>query len=369
MSKSLPDYDVLNKFSDLSSDDLDYEKVIHSIETTDVDYAVDVIFNHYRKVGFPHYTITEQDKHLHMKKLMKFDHNTIIDFGENSYVSKNVIIQTMHALRLAWTYFEPHFWNVPCGNAKMTPWEMFHDDDAFKKVLRKTWIYHTKFEKNKFTENRFRQCLKLYEGTQTVSNFRPTAAKYIYETYGGDGVVWDMSTGWGGRLIGALSTSNIKKYIGTDPSTVAYEGVCKIKEDFSYINKEIELHKLGSEVFKPEPNSLDLCFTSPPYFDTEKYSDEDTQSYVKYPSEKEWIDGFLYLTIENCYESLKKNGYLLLNIANTSKGKTIEEGTLRIAKDLGFVHEKTLQLSLSTLAKGGEGTGFKYEPIFVFKKI
>ena len=101
MSKSLPDYDVLNRFSDLNSDDLDYEKVIHSIETTDVDYAVDIIFNHYRKYGFPHYTITEEDKHLHMKKLMKFNHNTIID--------DDVIIQTMHALRLAWTYFEPHF--------------------------------------------------------------------------------------------------------------------------------------------------------------------------------------------------------------------------------------------------------------------
>ena len=72
MSKSLPDYDVLNKFSDLNSDDLEYEKVIHSIETTDVDYAVDVIFKHYRKYGFPHYTITEDEKHLHMKKLIIF---------------------------------------------------------------------------------------------------------------------------------------------------------------------------------------------------------------------------------------------------------------------------------------------------------
>ena len=370
MSKSLPDYDVLNKFSDLNSDDLEYEKVIHSIETTDVDYAVDVIFKHYRKYGFPHYTITEEDKHLHMKKLMKFNHNTIIESSPDNYTYKDTIIQTMHALRLAWTYFEPHFWNVPCGNAKMTPWENFHDDEEFKKVLRKTWIYHTKFEKNKFSENRVRQCLKMYGGTQAVSNFRPTAAKYIYETYGGeDGVVWDMSTGWGGRLIGALSTSNIKKYIGTDPSTVAYEGVCKIKEDFSYIDKEIELHKLGSEVFKPEPNSLDLCFTSPPYFDTEKYSDEDTQSYKKYPSEDKWINGFLYKTIENCHTGLKKNGYLLMNIANTSSGKNIEKGTLDIAKRFNFRFEKELKLSLSTLARGGEGTGYKYEPVFVFKKL
>ena len=36
---------------------------------------------------------------------------------------------------------------------------------------------------NKFHENRFRQSLKIYSGTQSVSNFRPTAAKLIYEKY------------------------------------------------------------------------------------------------------------------------------------------------------------------------------------------
>ena len=91
---------------------------------------------------------------------------------------------------------------------------------------------------------------------------------------------------------------------------------------------------------------------------------EPTQSYIKYPTEQEWIDGFLFQTIENCYECLKKNGYLLLNIANTSRGKNIEDGTLRICKELGFVQEKTLQLTLSSVM----GAGYKYEPIFVFKK-
>ena len=36
----------------------------------------------------------------------------------------NKIIQTMHGLRMAWTYF-PHFWEVQCGNAKLTPMETF----------------------------------------------------------------------------------------------------------------------------------------------------------------------------------------------------------------------------------------------------
>ena len=38
----------------------------------------------------------------------------------------------------------------------------------------------------------------------------------------------------------------------------------------------------GSENFV-EKNNFDLCFTSPPYFDLERYSGEATQSYLKYP--------------------------------------------------------------------------------------
>jgi DNA modification methylase len=129
-------------------------------------------------------------------------------------------------------------------------------------------------------------------------------------------------------------------------------------------NKEVELHKLGSEVFQPEDESVDLCFTSPPYFDTEKYSDEKTQSYIKYPTESRWITGFLKNTIENCYCSLKVGGKMMLNIANTKKYKTIEEETIRISCEMGFKHTDTLYLILSSVSGNGE----KLEPIFVFEK-
>ena len=352
------DYNVLQNFLDIDELELNYHRVTNDITSIDIEDGVARIFKYYRKRGFPHYTIREEEKHEHLRKLQKFNHKTILDGDE--------IIQTMHGLRLAWSYF-PQFWNVLCGNAKNTPWENFHDDGKLKKVIRKTWIWQEKFGNGRYTENRFRQNLKLYEGTQTVSNFRPTAAKYIYETYGGDGVVWDMSCGWGGRLLGALSSKRIKKYIGTEPSTKTFEGLNKIKEEFSYLGKEVELHCLGSEVFKPK-EKVDLCFTSPPYFNTEKYADEPTQSYIKYPTEQEWIDGFLFQTLQNTFDSTKVNGYLLLNIANTSSGKNIENGTLEIAEKIGYSHINTLRLNLSTMARDGDGSGSKYEPIFVFKK-
>ena len=130
------------------------------------------------------------------------------------------------------------------------------------------------------------------------------------------------------------------------------------------MGKKVEIYKLGSEVFQPDKESLDLCFTSPPYFDTEKYSDEETQSYVKFSTQDDWVDGFLRKTIENCYTGLKEGGYMLYNIANTSKYKFIEEETVKISKELGFIQEDTLQLTLSSVM----GAGYKYEPIFVFKK-
>ena len=351
---------VLTEFLGYDEDDLEYEMVTNNLRGYDVEYGIEVIFNYWRRYGFPHYKVREDEKHKMMRKLQKFDIDTIF--------KDNQIIQTMHCLRMAWTYF-PHWVDIKCGNAPRTPMETFSDDKLLKSVIRKCWRWcSTQFvgeegiDKNKFRENRFRQSLKIYTGTQAVSNFRPTAAKFIYEKFGGD-VIWDMSCGWGGRLIGFLASSR-KHYIGTEPSSRTYDGLLKIREDFKYLGKKVEIHKLGSEVFQPDKESLDLCFTSPPYFDTEKYSGEDTQSYVKFPTKDDWVDGFLRKTIENCYYGLKKGGYMLYNIANTSKYKFIEEETVKISKELGFIQEDTLQLTLSSVM----GAGYKYEPIFVFKK-
>ena len=352
--------DILTSVFGYDEQDVEFERIVNNLDDYDIDYGVDVIFDYYRRHGFPHYTIREEEKHDHMRKLQKFDIDTILD--------EDKIVQTMHGLRMAWTYF-PHFWEVRCGSAKQSPMEIFHDDEKFKRTIKKCWKWCVKTykgenegTKNVMHENRLRQSIKIYTGTQSVSNFRPTAAKLIYEKFGGD-TIWDMSCGWGGRLIGFLASSR-KRYIGTEPSSLTFEGLEKIKKDFFYLKKSVELHKLGSEEFIPDRNSLDLCFTSPPYFDTEKYADEDTQSYIKFPTKEEWVNGFLRKTIENCYRGLKSGKYMLINIANTPKYKFIEEETQKIAKELGFVQNDTLQLTLSSVM----GAGYKYEPIFVFKK-
>jgi hypothetical protein len=322
----------------------------------DLDDTIDCVFQYYRKWGYPYMKITEQEKHEHMRKLQQFDYDSIFKDGD--------IIQAMNGLRLAWSYF-PHAMEVKCGNSKMSPMDNFLNDQTFKMTIRKCLKWLSKHWGSSFQENRLRQSLKIYSGVQGVSNFRPTAAGVIYKNYGGDGVMWDMSCGWGGRLVGALASPYIKTYIGTEPSTKTFEGLCKLRDDFSYLKKDIQLHCMGSEDFLPPKESLDLCFTSPPYFDTEKYADEETQSYNKFPTKNEWGSGFLRKTFSNCYHGLKPGGYMLINIANTPKYKDLEEMTIKYATEVGFVHTETLQLILSAVM----GAGHKYEPVFVFSKI
>jgi hypothetical protein len=216
-----------------------------------------------------------------------------------------------------------------------------------------------------------RKMLKIYSGVQGVSNFRPTAAAAIYDEYAGDGVVWDMSGGWGGRLLGAIISDKVKKYIATEPSTLTYLGLTILASEFATINNtQTDIKRIGSEDFLPSKNSLDLCFTSPPYFNLERYSDEDTQSFVKFKTKDEWVNGFLKKTIENAYIGLKSGRYLIINIAD-KKGKynlNLENETKKLANEIGFTYIRTIKYALSNVNLKNKKDKFKYEPIFVFKK-
>lgn len=347
----------VSKFFDVNELELKFKKETSEFLAGDreLDDTIDCVFQYYRSVGYPHYTVRDDEKYSHMQALIDFDYDSIYKDGE--------IIQTMHGLRLAWSYF-PHAWDVKCGSSKMSPLENFNNDATFRSTIRKCLNWLKQYGAKQFNVNRLRQSLKIYTGTQAVSNFRPTAAAVIYKNFGGDGVMWDMSCGWGGRLIGALASKTIKTYIGTEPSVKTFEGLCKLRDDYEYLGKDIRLYNCGSEEFLPDAESLDLCFTSPPYFDTEKYSDEPTQSFIKFPSKDAWSRGFLLKTFENCYHGLKWGGFMLINIANTPQHKDLEELTISLGKEAGFSYIGTNNLILSSIM----GAGYKREPIFIFKK-
>jgi hypothetical protein len=318
--------------------------------------VLNTAYDYVLKRGFPYYVFSLENKIKIFNKMKTYDINKII--------SEDIVRQTMHGLGLAWSYF-PHSWSVKTRNMK-TPVDIWEDKITLKKAIEnrlKRGGFVMLLDDGSMTDSQIRKALRSYSGVQSVSNFRPTAAAAIYKEYAKDGIVWDMSCGFGGRLLGVFLSNSVKKYIGTDPSTKTFNGLLQIKEDFNYLGTEVELHKTGSENFIPDIK-VDLCFTSPPYFNTEKYSDETTQSYLSYDTIHSWNENFLRKTITNCKKCLKDDGHLILNVANVITHKSLENDTVKIAEEEGFFLIKTLKMQLSSITKGG----FKYEPIFVFKK-
>ena len=309
------------------------------------------LFNFYKQHGFPYFDMTDEQCSRVVDNLLNFDSDRII-------LDEDYLKQVMNGLNLV-NFFMPHIFEVKCRNFK-SPMECFQDDEMLKKAIKKRLSMG-----DNMSHAGMRKALSWTHGTHRVSNFRPTIAKYIYDNYSGDGRVLDFSSGFGGRLFGAFVSQKVKTYVGTDPSTKTYEGLIKLKDYLqTKIEKEVILHNQPFEDLELEDNSFDLAFSSPPYFNTEEYSYEDTQSFMKYDTKEKWRDGFLKPLVSNSYRYLKTDGYFIINIANVNSYKNLEEDLLEIAKEKGFNLVKTYKMNLSKLMS----KGYKYEPIYVFRK-
>jgi hypothetical protein len=152
-----------------------------------------------------------------------------------------------------------------------------------------------------------------------------------------------------------------------------------------------ELFHNGSELIQHNPEfqkykgTLDIAFTSPPYFNRERYGDKGTgQSWDEYSDYDNWRDNFLEPTLVTIFEYLKHDRYILWNIASikigTDKYIDLEGDSVKILKELGCVYKGKLKLLMTRMvgldsASDGvknkvyhKGSWSKYEPIFVFWK-
>lgn len=256
---------------------------------------------------------------------------------------------------------------------------------------------------------------------QYAVQYPPLTAKLIYETFlnglpGDSLTVWDPSSGWGGRILGAMSSElrtsdNTAKhihYIGTDPNPDFYvngESVYGTIADF-YNRVRVgqslfdtghtyTMFQSGSEdaqhipEFQRYKGKLDLVFTSPPYFNREAYADDEQQSYRKFSSGYDsWREGFLRETIQTAYDYLKSNRKFVWNIADIKVGSDkyipLQADSVRIAQEVGFSHVETIYMALRGMPGANRVNGdgeltarnmckvngrmYKHEPVFVFHK-
>ena len=211
-----------------------------------------------------------------------------------------------------------------------------------------------------------------FRGSSRCYNFRPATAKALYELYGKDNCkVLDTSSGFGGRLLGFFTAKNTSEYVGIDPNTA---DSCNrfILYMSRYFNKKAYVNKIGSEDFTVEnypqyENYFDISFTSPPYFNIERYSDDITQSHVKFNTYDSWVDGFYRNTIYNSCNALKLDGVFAINISWVDN---IKECTEEFLNDCGFYiikEDKYLLRIHPRESSYGSDKMPKYEPIWVAK--
>ena len=328
-----------------------------------LEKRVDEVYRYWSKQSFPYYETSNKYRNEQFDKFLRTNDQSSFDF------SNRILKFNNSGLSLCWSYFK-HAFEVRCNNLN-SPIDVFNSERLFKNGIRKV-LTGTFFTKKSVSElcNQTPQAkqsiytiLRRITGTQMVSNFRPVTASMIYKIFCDSGdVVWDMSSGWGGRLLGSIKSKI--NYIGTDPSSKTIKGNKELAKQFGNKNYSYTLHQCGSEEFEPDRNSLDFAFTSPPYFDTEQYSNEQTQSYLKFKSVLKWKSKFLRQTIKNVHRGLKQNKFMGLNVADVKNYSTFERDTIEIAEEIGFKY-----LDRFDYALGSQHDNFKTEPIFIFKKI
>jgi tRNA1(Val) A37 N6-methylase TrmN6 len=197
----------------------------------------------------------------------------------------------------------------------------------------------------------------------TASQFKAESAKALYDLFQAKSVL-DFSAGWGDRLVGFLA-SNADSYIGIDPNTKLHEpyqqivNLCKTDKATRFICSPAEDADLTDV-------SVDFIFTSPPYFDIERYSEEETQSWKRYPELKDWVKDFLLATLTKCWSVLKEGGRIAINIAD-KKGEDICTPMLNHMNNLGATYEGVIGYRMSE--RGGQKTDCPTcEPIFIWSK-
>lgn len=228
--------------------------------------------------------------------------------------------------------FNPHRLSTDNEKDDLSVFESLQDDNKLSGLAR-LYLYNLEQGVN----NPFYSSIQRgYQNIQYVNEFPPFVARSIYSQYLTDftkqHIVLDPCAGWGGRMIGCASLPNMK-YVACEPSTQTYKGLLELGKWLKTLQPsfEYEIYKVPYEDVEFEPSSFDIALTSPPYYNTEHYSDEPTNSLNRYTTYETWVDGFYKPLILKTVSSIKKDAVFILNIGD--RKYTLSDDLIKICKD------------------------------------
>jgi len=312
MGRPREDYSKRTADAALSNVRVDWERLSDS----EKEEKVEEVFEILRKSPFPNPDpMGEGEANAHFQKLS--DYRVYV---EDFYIRPRSYL----GLRL----IEGFFPNRYRAKYKDNPsaFESWHVDEFLKKAIRFQFSAGDPVRPHRVLRAVTMMC-------RTPTLFRPVVARFLAENFClSDNPIWDPCAGYGGRLLGFLSTG--KRYIATDVDPETVEGNRNLA---TLLKGDAEIHLCPAEEFDPGVD-LSLVFTSPPYFDTEMYQGGD-QSWKKYGTSESWSKNFLLPIMETAFSRLVPGGYFALNVAKLGVREILLiclPRLLDVAKRLGF---------------------------------
>ena len=321
-------YDYLNKKNALRSmSDEEFIDFLPKFTKEFYDYGLDNLLNAYNK-GL---TNINKDWDNLKKKLIK-DNN----INSTSIVGLNIIKKNM-----------PHIYEVE--NYKGKSIKNMWIPDIIKKAIRNNRKSHI----TPYVSEIIRQ-VGFTAGTSKVTIYRPLLTKRIVEYFNAKNIL-DICTGWGGRMIGTRCIPGTS-YTGIEPCLKTYNGLVDIKKNLNI--EDITLYNSPAEDILPKlKKEYDIAITSPPYFNLESYSDEDTQSIKKYTTYDTWVKGFLRPCVKGVLSKLITGGHSCWSVKNfkTDKKYNLLDDIINIHKESGWNLRNDIEFYVGNCIRPGSG--------------
>lgn len=318
-------------------------------------------FRYWRQRGFPYYRLRGEE--------LRHDFVRVLNYSWDRAFRNGQLASSTAGLRLANAY-QRGMWTARVSRY-LTPMDVFQSDALLRQAIRRSFgLWPTRYGAN---ASSLRRILKSFPGAASVSNYRPAIARAVIEKYAPEGGrVVDFAAGYGGRLLGALAAKRF--YMGIEPNkrqilgfrqmerAIRAQGFDCPSAKFLHGPAEQRLPKLPSR-------SVDLVFSSPPFFDWERYSTDDMQSFRRYPRYEDWKCEFLRPVITDSARILRRKGFMVVNVSNGNRRPNPAE-MRAIAKSSGLRLIATYRMAFPKIPylHPRNGGAVKHELLMIFQK-
>lgn len=235
-----------------------------------------------------------------------------------------------------------------------SPWDYW-------RVQHKTVLRDVVLRGNGVSSYELREAL--YRRVKECTQFKPSLAVSVFQRLNATRVL-DFSAGWGDRLVAALASPDVVRYLAFDPNVSLRDGHASIVRTFVADESRRARYSVVYEPFEKATiaadETFDLVFTSPPFFDFESYTSLPGQSASAYPQRDEWLVRFLFVSLAKSWQRLVVGGHLAIHITDVYKTQVCEPMLLYMQWQLPDAQYRGVMASL--------GDAGKPRPIWVWRK-